>query len=373
MAKTKTTAAAASAAVTPEVQHPAAAVPATRGTGSSVAREDFGGREVRTVSTAANAVAEAARAFVQGRMIVAKQDRRDIDNVRVSLKEACARRKFADMALYSIPFGESRAIDFTVNFMDTAKQMMGNLDSGWSELHRDDTSAMLRVYCVDLETNSGGSRDVTIFNEVERKRPRPDQTIISERQTSQGGKVYIVAGTREEFSQVISSKARRVERVLIKSMIPRDILDECREVIDAAKLNAITDPAAERKKITDGFAKLHVKPSDLKEYLGHAVAQSTPAELVHLREVYEGLRSGEGASWADVLAARVAEREAAREHGVEGATDKKKEQLKGARAAKEEGADATPPPANACQGCGPDADVGEHKDDCPQRAQGSML
>jgi hypothetical protein len=64
--------------------------------------------------------------------------------------------------------------------------------------------------------------------------------------------------------------------------------------------DAARDPDGERKKIADAFAEIHVKASDLVEYLGHSLDSCSPAELVQLRGLFGAIRDGE-ATWATVM------------------------------------------------------------------------
>lgn len=60
------------------------------------------------------------------------------------------------------------------------------------------------------------------------------------------------------------------------------------------------DPQLAVKKVADGFARINIEPLALESYLGHPLAQTTPAELFTLRTLFAALRDGE-ISWQDVM------------------------------------------------------------------------
>lgn len=93
-------------------------------------------------------------------------------------------------------------------------------------------------------------------------------------------------------------------RALGLRIIPGDLQDEAEALIrQTRKDQAAQDPEAERKRLADAFASLNIRPVELTAYLGHALAQCTPAELVQLRGLYGALRDGE-MTWASVMADR---------------------------------------------------------------------
>ncbi len=74
----------------------------------------------------------------------------------------------------------------------------------------------------------------------------------------------------------------------------------------AAEENGIFFTAYDLRKIADSFGTLNVMPSDLKKFLGHDLAASTPAEIADLREIFQGIKDGK-VTWVEVMQERTGE------------------------------------------------------------------
>jgi len=283
-------------------------VPPTRG---ETARQEFGAQQVaRSGETASSAVAAQAAAREQARYVMALQRPRDMDMVRVRLLESCKRPKFAEAARYRKPVG--RGIEGpSIRLAEEAARCMGNIAVDIFTVFDDDRQRIIRVCATDLETNLPYSADVSVAKTVERNNVPDGTTVLSQRIGSRGQMVYTVSATDDDIlnkQNAITSKALRGN---LLRLVPADILEEAMDQVYAtlSDRNA-KDPAAERKALMNGFAALNIKPDRLKEYLGHELDITTPAELVDLRAVYTAIRDGES-TWAGEMEMKRKEREAA--------------------------------------------------------------
>lgn len=266
-----------------------------------VLRKEFGTTQVaRSGETASSAVAAQAVAREQARYVVALQRPRDMDLTRVRLLASCKRPRFAEAARYRKPIGQGIEGP-SIRLAEEAARCMGNIAVDVFTVYDDDRQRIIRVCATDLETNLPYSTDVTVAKTVERNKVAEGQTLISQRIGSRGQVVYVVTATDDDIlnkQNAITSKALRTN---LLRLVPADLLEEALDQVYAtlADRNA-KDPAAERKALMDGFASINIFPDKLKEYLGHDLDVTTPAELIELRGVYTAIRDGE-ATWIDVM------------------------------------------------------------------------
>lgn len=250
--------------------------------------------------TAVSAVASQAVAYVQARYAIAQKYPRDWDGVRVKLLKECKRPRFAAVALYNKPIGEG-IIGPSIRFAEAAMRCMGNLQPSATIIYDDERKRILRVAVMDLENNLTYEKDVTITKTVERKKLPRNTVPLGTRLNSYGDTVYILPGTDDDILNKENALVSKALRTAGLRHLPGDILDEALDVIDATnRSDAAADPDAARKKLIDAFAGLNIEPAQLVAYLGHALGQTTPAEITELRALYQALRDGE-TTWQEVM------------------------------------------------------------------------
>lgn len=246
------------------------------------------------------AVAAQAKAMVEARYIVALQRPRDIDAARVKLLAACKRPRFAEAARYVKPVG--RGIEGpSIRLAEEAARCMTNIDVQIPTIYDDERRRIVRVSATDLEANITYDKDVTIEKTVERNSVKEGQQLVGQRMGSRGQAVYIVLASDDEILNKENALTSKALRACLLRLVPGDILEEAMDQVYATLRDRnAQDPGAERKRIVDGFAALHIMPDRLKEYLGHDLDVTTPAELLDLRGIYTALKDGE-ATWAEVM------------------------------------------------------------------------
>lgn len=99
--------------------------------------------------------------------------------------------------------------------------------------------------------------------------------------------------------------------------------------------NAAQDPDAARKKILLAFSELNVTAEMLAAYLGHPVAQSSPAEIADLRAVYKSISDG-NTTWGDYVNGNSEATAADLKQKTEAKAAELKEKIAGKAAAKAE-------------------------------------
>lgn len=273
----------------------------------TVARQDFGGQQITTTAeTSSTAVAAQMQAQIQARYIMALQRPRDWMQVRAELLRECQRPGFAESAEYAKPIGGGKtAVGLSIRFAEAALRCMRNIAPEVMTIYDDNRKRILRVSVTDIENNVPFTQDITIEKTVERKSVRPGQQVLSSRTNSQGQLTYLIEANEGDLDTKQGAQISKTLRTLALRLLPGDIQDDCRAQINTTLSNrAATDPDAERKKLVDAFAALSIQPKSLEEYLGHAVGQTVPAEIVDLRRVYQAIKSGE-CTWVEVLSAKL--------------------------------------------------------------------
>lgn len=250
------------------------------------------------------AAAAAARAEIETRIVAALRHPRDVDAFRQGILKDCHRPGFADLALFHKPIGGGEIVDFSIRFIESALQHYRNLHVTSDIEYEDSEQAKLRVSVLDVQNNSGISDVALIDKLVERKQVKAGRKARGMRENSYGTMVYLVEATADEFQNAVNARKSKMIRDLVKRLLPRDILEECRTVIDAtlADENA-KDPDAAKKKIIDKFLALGVTVAMLKDFMGGALETVTAADLAKLTPVYNALKGGE-TTWADIMRSR---------------------------------------------------------------------
>lgn len=263
---------------------------------------------VETATTAELAISQVeaqARALVQARFYMAAKMRRTWDDVEQRLIRECRRPRFAASAWYIKPIGKDETKwprGLSIRFAEAALRMSGNIDVQIQSAYDDEWKRVIRVSVLDLETNFGYTKEVTIDKTVERKYAS-DREVLAARQNSRGEQTYLVRATEDEVMVKQNSLVSKEIRTQGLRLIPGDILDECKALIQATIADGAEDPEAARKSIFDNFATIGVLPADLAKYLEHDTANLLPAEVVTLRGIFVAIKNGD-ATWKDVMAAK---------------------------------------------------------------------
>ena len=303
-----------------------------------VARQDFAGQELAvSAETASSSAVAQAQATVQARYIMALRRPRDWDDMRVKIMREVERPGFAEVAWYRKPIGAG-VEGLSIRFAEAAMRCMGNLLPETPVIYDDPSRRILRVTLTELESNLTWTKDVVVEKTVERRQLRRGQLALQVRTNSAGETTYLVEATEDEMSAKEGAIVSKTMRTLALRILPGDIQDKAKQrILEIRRGDAAKDPEAARRKIVDAFAALNVMPSDLKRYLGHDVAQASPAELTDLRDLYSAIQSSE-TSWADALAEKTGAVEtngeaAGPKPGLAGVTERLQQQKPGAPAA----------------------------------------
>lgn len=252
--------------------------------------------------TASTMAAAQGKAMVEARYVMAMRHPRNWDQVRSDILGECKRPSFADnkSVYYRKPIGQGIE-GLGIRFVESAMRHMRNVLVDPIMIFEDATKEIYRVSVTDLEANITYSSDVKVTKTVERSKPMSDGSYVSMRMNSYNKAVYTVPAEDDDLLNKRGALISKAVRTLGLRIIPGDIQDEAIEIIKAVRLNdAAQDPAGERKKIVDAFGSIGVKAVDLVDYLGHAIDQCSPTEILNLRGIFGAIRDGE-ATWIQVM------------------------------------------------------------------------
>lgn len=254
------------------------------------------------IESASTFAAAAAKATVEARYVMALRHPRNWDQVRADMLKECRRPSFAKnkSTWYRKPVG-SGVEGFGIRFAEMAARCLKNLMVESVLLFEDETKEVHRIIVTDLENNNTFPEDYKVSKTVERSKPRDDGSYVGVRTNSAGKLTYTVVAEDEDLLNKRGALKSKAMRNVILRIVPGDILDECKAEIMAVRSNAAaTDPDGERKALVDDFASVNVSPTMLVEYLGHEIAQCSPAQLVELRDLFSAIAEGE-ASWKQAM------------------------------------------------------------------------
>jgi len=220
---------------------------------------------------------------IQSAIVLAKKYPRDEDLSFQKLMKACGRTTFAEEAEYSFPRGGSMVKGPSVFLAREAARVWTNIRYGLTITRDDASSRQIQGWAWDLETNTKITAEDDFRKLIFRK-----------------GKGWIEPDERD-LRELTNRRGAILIRNCVLQILPKDLVEDA---LDTARrtlrANAAQDPDAARKKILLAFSELNVTSEMLAAYLGHPVAQSSPAEIADLRAVYKSIADG-NTTWTDYI------------------------------------------------------------------------
>jgi DNA-binding transcriptional MerR regulator len=221
---------------------------------------------------------------IQSAIVLAKRFPRDEDQAFQKLMKACNRSSFAEDAEYSFPRGGQAVKGPSVFLAREAARVWTNIRYGLTITRDDQNSRQIQAWAWDLETNTKISAEDDFRKLIFRK-----------------GKGWIEPDERD-LRELTNRRGAILIRNCVLQILPKDLIEDALETCRTTlRSNAAKDPDATRKKILLAFSELNVTAEMLAAYLGHPVAQSSPAEMADLRAVYKSISDG-NTTWSDYIA-----------------------------------------------------------------------
>lgn len=255
--------------------------------GAMVVRDQRRGGELQVMSQTA-----AVQFELQGAMTLARQFPRDEIGVQSLIKRACSRTELAIRSVYLYPRGGQVIKGPSVHLAREAARMWGNVRYGFYITHDEQNFRTVRGWAWDLQTNNRVEQEDT-FKKVKYRKKDGWTEITDER----------------DMRELTNKRGAIVERNCLLKILPAELVDECLKIVipirakwdeeeEKKKAHTLNDPNAQMKVLIDCFQSVGVMADRLGAYLGHPIAECSPAELENLRDMYACLKDGE-ASWSD--------------------------------------------------------------------------
>lgn len=232
---------------------------------------------------APTAVAAEKQFEIQSAIVLAKKYPRDEDAAFQKLMKASGRTSFAEEAEYSFPRGGQQVRGPSVNLAREAARVWGNVRYGLTILRDDKDSRQIQGWSWDIETNTKITAEDDFRKLIFRK-----------------GKGWIEPDERD-LRELTNRRGAILIRNCLLQVMPKDLIEDAlQECQRTLRGNAAKDPDGERKKILMAFSALNVSAEMLSAYLGHPVAQCSPAEIADLRGIYKSISDG-NSTWGDYV------------------------------------------------------------------------
>lgn len=230
---------------------------------------------------------------IQGAMVLAKRFPRNEDAAFEKLMKACNRTSFAEDAEYSFPRGKVQDDNGkwvpnyvkgpSVNLAREAARIWGNIRYGLNIKTETEDMRHIQGWAYDLETNTRVEADDSFLKLIFRKNggwQKPDE---------------------RDLRELTNRRAAILIRNCILQLLPKDLIEDAigatRSTLQAG---AAQDPEGARKKIITAFSSINVSVAMLETYLGHELAQASPAQIAELRTIYKSIADG-NSKWAEYV------------------------------------------------------------------------
>jgi hypothetical protein len=268
--------------------------------GNATATTGFGvNSQMAVKETASTFMAAQAKAEVEARYIMAINNRRNMDQVRVELLKDCQTPGFAENAWYQMPWAKSIQ-GFSIRFAESVVRAMGNLECPSSVIWEDDEKRMIRVNVSDLEKNAHFPTTIVVEKTIERSKVPDGETALSVRKNSNGDVTYKLKASEDDITKKQNSAISKAIRNGVMRLLPSDIQAACKKEIIKIRKGAIaSDPDGEKIKMIEAMSRVGVEPVEIEAYLGHKIATISPSETGEMRQIYTAIRDG-ATSWQDV-------------------------------------------------------------------------
>jgi hypothetical protein len=213
-------------------------------------------------------------------MGAARRFPRDERLATAKIKAAFERFTLASESTYSYSRGGQEISDLNIRAMEAIAAAWGNIDATWAEVFRGKGEdgvpySFVEAKALDLETTN---------------RKRIGFIVRHWRDTKSGG--YRLKDERDIYELCANMAQRRV-RACLGALIPEDVKEFARNTAEATMLiKAEVTPEA-LAHLLEAFAPYGVRQEHIEKFIQRNLEAMQPAQLVRMRKIYAGLRSGE--------------------------------------------------------------------------------
>ena len=216
-------------------------------------------------------------AAIQGKIFMARQFPRDMEDVKKKIVATCSRPSLASGAVYQYARQGSTITGPSIRLAEVLSLAFGNIESSTEVLDQDEDKSIVKVSAWDYESNRQSSRTFVVRHE---------------RDTKYGKKKI---SENRDVMELINNMAARNRRACILELIPKDYIDlavdTCEATLKASvKLdqNSITD-------MLDAFKNTFgVTRSQIEKRIQSSAEAISIGKFLELRRIYASLNDGVG-------------------------------------------------------------------------------
>jgi hypothetical protein len=232
------------------------------------------GELIRPGELTAGAVASEF-AEIQGAMFLARKFPRNIDNVFQRAVKECLRPSLAEIAQYEYSRGGTRIKGGSIYLARVLGRLFGNVRWGVSVVFEDNEYLHIQAWAWDIEENVKITEDDRIRKLIWRKKENA-----------------WIAPDERDLRELKNRRGAIAVRNCIFSILPRDLVEDCKKMCDETMAQGIKDPDRERKVLITRFGQMNVSVEMLERYLGIQSKDWMPGEMVSLRQVLNAIKDG---------------------------------------------------------------------------------
>lgn len=236
-------------------------------------------------------LAAAETAEIQAAILIAHNLGRSEEDAYGALMAACGRETFQEKAVYRFKRGRKELPDgrWVDNFVEGPSVHMArefarhwrHLRYGFRVVSEDEDRVQIRGFAWDMLTNEKVEQDASFRKLIFRKNDgwiRPDE---------------------RDLRELINKHGAIAERNCLLKVLPSDMVeDACRRAQELRLQGIVNDLEKARRGIVAAFAEINVSATQVEDFLGHPIQETTPKELAELRSIWASIRDGNG-HWSE--------------------------------------------------------------------------
>lgn len=216
-------------------------------------------------------------AKIQGKMFLARQFPRDVENCMQKIIHSCQNPAIAEDYDYVYNRGGTEISGASIRLMEIVAQNWGNIDFGIRELSRNETESEMQAFAWDLQTNV--SQELTF-------------TVGHTRYSKSKGLTDLV--DPRDIYEAISNYGTRRMRKCMESVIPQYVVKKAMEICDDTLRAEIVDIEKARRDLLKAFVKYGITKPHIEEKMNCRIDTLKVTQILRLRRIYKSISDGVG-------------------------------------------------------------------------------
>lgn len=220
-------------------------------------------------------------ARIHGKMVLARQFPRNVDECIEKILKECERPKVAEDAAYEYPRGGTLVYGPSIRITEVVAQNWQNMDFGVRELSQSAGESEMQAFAWDLETNV--SKEITFTVKHGRY------------SSSKGFKEFGENSDPREIYETTANFAARRMRNCIQSTIPQWVFEAALQKCEETLKSLVKDPQEAIKNMQKEFAKWGIIKAHIEELIKKPVSKAKVTDILRLRRIYKSIKDHIGA------------------------------------------------------------------------------